>query len=96
MSSVEFLIVLLLMPSFLSIMTFFIKITNLNNILSFIGSISLELYLLHIYNRLLRVIDLVVNQCAISIFITIIVLIGVAYTINRLSSIISKKISKNG
>lgn len=92
--SIEFLVVLLLMPLFLSIISSFINVFKFYRGLSFIGSISLELYLLHIYNRFLKVTEMIINQRLFAILVTLIALIGISLVINRLSSIISKKLLK--
>ncbi|MBR6640088.1 MAG: acyltransferase [Muribaculaceae bacterium] len=52
-------------------------------IISFIGSLTLELYLLHIYDLPLTYIMNFIENRTIAIIITTIILIGIAYVINK-------------
>lgn len=88
----EFLLVLLTFPFILSIIPALNPTNWFNKVLCFYGSISLELYLLHIYNRLFKVVDIYMDNRILAICISFACLTGLSYCVNKLSSIISKNL----
>lgn len=62
--------------------------------MSFVGGITLELYLLHIYNILLNATMRIIDNKTIAICITVVLLIGVAYLVQNTISLTMKWLKK--
>ena len=62
-----------------------------NKVLSFIGTLTLELYLLHIYNLPLFVVMKVVGNRTLSIIITTLILVGVSYIVSYTMAFLERK-----
>lgn len=89
--NIEFLIVLLTLPLVLSMIPALNKKNLFNIILSFLGTISLELYLLHIYNRLFKLLERCIDERWLVVAITLLLLTSLSFCINRISTAIGKK-----
>lgn len=62
-----------------------------NRILSFIGAITLELYLLHIYDIPLILVQKIIENKTIAIIVTTILLIGIAYLLQKTMRLVLNK-----
>ena len=62
-----------------------------NRILSFIGAITLELYLLHIYDIPLILVQKIMENKTIAIIVTTILLIGIAYLLQKTMRLVLNK-----
>lgn len=90
--NIEFLVVLLTWPLALSIIPVLQYSSLLFKILSFFGKISLELYLLHIYNRLFKLIGIYIDERLLVVVITLLILSGLSFCVNQFSMAIGKKL----
>lgn len=79
------------LPFFLSVCIFVFR-GLFNRILSFIGTITLELYLLHIYDLPLIPVQKIIDNKTIAIIVTTIILIGITYLLQKAMQLILKKV----
>lgn len=93
--NIGFLVLLLILPFVLSIIPALKKKNPFNKLLSFFGTISLELYLLHIYNRLFKLIGIYIEERLLVVVITLLILSVMSYCINRFSTIIGYKLNNS-
>jgi peptidoglycan/LPS O-acetylase OafA/YrhL len=78
------------LPFFLSVCIFVFR-GLFNRILSFIGTITLELYLLHIYDLPLIPVQKIIDNKTIAIVVTTILLIGIAYLLQKTMRLVLNK-----
>ena len=88
----EFIAVLLMIPVFLSFVSVIFCKIRVFNVLAFFGKISLEFYLLHIYNRLFKILGIFVHERIFALCITFLILTTLSYSISKLSGFITQKL----
>ena len=82
---------MLALPTLMILFAWTIKKIRLAGILAFIGSITLELYMLHIYEVPLKYVIKVIDNRNIAVAVTALLLIPVAYGISKFVVALSKK-----
>lgn len=81
------------LPIFCYLVVVVFEKMKLTKILSFIGGMTLELYLLHIYNIPLGATMYIIENRTIAIFIVVLLLIGISYFFQKMLWYISHKIN---
>lgn len=92
--SIQRFSILLLMPLSLTILCLIIEKTRTNRIFSFIGLSSLELYLIHIYDRPLNLFNLFISNHAIAVIAAILLCVVCAYSIHIFMLKITSRVLK--
>lgn len=85
---------MLSIPLFCYLIVFLFDTIRLTRIMSFVGGITLELYLLHIYNIPLNATMRIIDNKTIAICITVVLLIGIAYLVQNTISLTMKCLKK--
>lgn len=80
---------MLALPALIILFSRIIQKIHLTAPLAFIGSITLELYMLHIYNVPLKYVEMVIDNHNLAVAVTTLLLIPIAYGISRIAAKIS-------
>lgn len=89
---IQKLVFQLLVPQFCIVFIFIIKILRLSLIFSFFGGISLELYLVHIYNRPQYLVGLVFDNKLLIVIATLVTCSIMAICLQLVTKFITKKL----
>ena len=76
------------------VITHFLDWMNLNRMMSFLGGISLELYLIHLYNRPIYLVKLMFDDRIIVLIISFVICVIVAYLLHLVVSYLYSKMTR--